>query len=65
MLLNELNKILKFIKKMKSDNSLIERGVTKRDGYTLQSTQIISVLDKLCSEHHAMHLVGLQWIFTG
>lgn len=49
---------------MKSDNLLIERGVRKKDGYTLQNIQKVSALDKLCSGHRAIHTVGLQGIFT-
>lgn len=49
---------------MKSGNVWIERGVKKRDGYTLQNIQKVSVLDKLCSDHCVIHIVGLQWIFT-
>ena len=64
ILLTKINKILKFIIKMKSDNPLIERGVRKTDGYTLQNLQK-SVLDEICSENCAMHIVCLQWIFIG
>ena len=44
---------------MKSGNPLIERGVRKTDGYTLQNLQK-SVLDEICSENCAMHIVCLQ-----
>lgn len=49
---------------MKSDNFLIERGVIKRDGSALQNIYNLSVLDKLCSEHHAMHVVGLECLLA-
>lgn len=56
---------MKFIRKIKSDNLSIGKSIWKRDGYTLQNIQKVSVLDKLCSEYHAMHIVGPQWIFIG